>query len=149
MRRASSTAAEFCMPLETCDLAAGSRSRLLAEHHALGVPLVLVAGVVGERRAQRHDVVGEDARLGVADDRGDGLRLAGDLGLPPERLQLPADLPGQVAEARQVGLHRVELAKGLLLAAAVLEDPRGLLDETAPVLGRGLQHRVEPALTRR
>ena len=92
------------------------------------------------------DLVGEQARAGVPNDRGDRLRLPGDLGLVAQRLELPPDLAGQVAQPGQVGLHGVELAEGLLLAPAVLEDAGGLLDEPAPVLRARVQHRVELAL---
>ena len=54
--------------------------------------------------------------------------------------------PVRSPQPREVGLHRLELAERLLLALAVLEDARGLLDEAAPLLGRRAQHRVELAL---
>nr|BFE68447.1 hypothetical protein GCM10020092_017480 [Actinoplanes digitatis] len=73
-------------------------------------------------------------------------RAAGDLGLLAQRLELAAQLGGEVVEPVQVGLHRVELADRLLFALAMLEDAGGLLDEGAAVLGLGVQHRVEPAL---
>jgi hypothetical protein len=63
-----------------------------------------------------------------------------------ERLELAAQLGGEVVEPVEVGLHRVELADRLLFALAMLEDAGGLLDEGAAVLGLGVQHRVEPAL---
>ena len=91
-------------------------------------------------------VVGEQAGPRVAQVGLDRLRAAGDLGLPAERAELAADLGGEVGEAGEVGLHRVELAERLLLALAVLEDARRLLDEAAPLLGRGAQHGVELAL---
>src|SRR5690606_13440127 len=119
---------------------------LLLQHDALGLALRLAAAVQGERLAQRHDLVGEQPGPGVAHYRGDRLRLARDLGLMPERLQLPPDLAREVAQARQIRLHRVELANGLLFAAAVHQDAGGLLDETAPLLGAGPQNRVELAL---
>ena len=87
------------------------------------------------RRARRVAQVGLDRP-----------RPAGDLGLPAERAELAADLAGEVGQAREVGLHRVELAERLLLALAVLEDARGLLDEAAALLGRRAQHGVELAL---
>jgi len=62
-------------------------------------------------------------------------------------LELSADLPGEVAQTREVGLHRVELAQRLLLATTVLEDAGRLLDEAAAILRRGLEHGVEPTLT--
>ena len=120
---------------------------LILEHETLGVTLLLAARVVGELAPQRDELVRQQACLRVADHRGDRRGLAGDLGLTPERLQLPAQLTGEIAQPREVGLHRLELAEGLLLAPAMLEDPRGLLDEAPAVFGRCLQHAVEPALT--
>ena len=79
---------------------------------------------VGDRAAQLDDLVGEQPGPGVAHDRRDGLRLAGDLGLVTERLQLAADLAGEVVQPGQVGLHRLELAERLLLATAVLRGCR-------------------------
>ena len=106
----------------------------------------LVGDLLLERGGELREVVGEQPGAGVAqvglDDRG----LAGDLRLPAERAELAADLPRQVTEPRQVGLHGLELAERLLLALAVLEDARGLLDEPAALLGRRAQHRVELAL---
>ena len=64
----------------------------------------------------------------------------------PNGRELAAKLRGQVLDARQVGLHRVELAERLLLALAVLEDAGRLLDEPAPLLGRRVQDLVELAL---
>ena len=119
---------------------------LLLQHQALGVPLVLAAPVLVERAAQPDDLVGEQPGAGVAHDGGDRRGLAGDLGLAAERLQLAPDLAGEVGQAREVRLHRVELAERLLLAAAVLQDAGGLLDEAAAVLGARVQHRVELAL---
>lgn len=85
-------------------------------------------GLVGdlglERLAQLDEVVGEEAQAGVAqvglDDRG----AAGDGGLAAERLELAAEFVGEVLHAREVGLHRVQLAQRLLLALTVLEDMR-------------------------
>ena len=107
---------------------------LVLQDQPLGVALLLAAGVAGELGAQADELIGEQAGLGVAHDRGDRRRLAGDLGLPAERLELAAQLAGEVAQAREVRLHRLELAEGLLLAPAVLEDAGGLLDEAAAVL---------------
>jgi hypothetical protein len=112
----------------------------------LGLPAGFDLLVLVQLAAQAHDVVREDAGLGVPGDGGDGLGLAGDLGLTTQGLQLAADLPRQVGQPCQVRLHRGELAEGLLLAAAVLEDPGGLLDEAAPVLRGGAQDLVELAL---
>ena len=116
---------------------------LLLQHLALAVALVLAASVLVEGPAQADDLVGEQAGPRVAHDGRDRRRLACHLGLAAERLQLAPDLARQVGQAGQVRLHGVELAEGLLLAAAVLQDPRGLLDEAAPILGARVQHGVE------
>ena len=73
----------------------------------------------------------------------------GHFGLPAQRLELPAQLAGQVGEPGQVGLHGVELAERLLLALAVLEDAGGLLDEGAPVLRASLTGRRRAGPDRR
>ncbi len=96
--------------------------------------------------AQGHEVVGGQPEPGVPQLGLHGLRAARDLRLPAQRLELAAQLGRQVGEPGQVGLHRVELAERLLLALAVLEDARGLLDVCPAVLRLGLQHRVELAL---
>ena len=116
---------------------------LLLQHLALAVALMLAASVLVEGPAQADDLVGEQAGPRVAHDGRDRRRLARHLGLAAERLQLAPDLAREVGQAGQVRLHGVELAEGLLLAAAVLQDPRGLLDEAAPVLGARVQHGVE------
>ena len=94
----------------------------------------LVGELLLERGAGGHQVGGDQPGPGVAHVGLDGGGLAGDLGLPAERLELAADLGEQVPEPGQVPVGRVELAERLLLALAVLEDARGLLDEAAPVL---------------
>ena len=99
-----------------------------------------------ERGAGGDEVVGEQAGAGVAHVGLHGLRLAGDLGLAAQRLELAPDLGEQVGEAGEVAVGRVELAERLLLALAVLEDAGGLLDEAAAVLRGGVQDRVELAL---
>ena len=102
------------------------------------VPLALAAAVHRRARARRVTTSSASSRARAsrtiaAIDCG----LAGDLGLVPERLELAADLAGEVAQPGEVGLHRVELAEGLLFAAAVLEDAGGLLDEAAALLRAG------------
>ncbi len=83
---------------------------------------------------------------GIAGDRGDGCGLAGDLGLLPERLELAAHLRSDIRQTGEVRFEGLELAERLLLAAAVLEDAGGLLDEAAALLGARVQHLVELAL---
>ena len=100
------------------------------------MPFVLAAAVLVERAPQPDDLVGEQPGPRVAHHGRDRRGLAGDLGLPAERLQLAPDLAGEVGEAREVGLHGVELAQRLLLATPVLQDAGGLLDEAAAVFGR-------------
>ena len=93
-----------------------------------------------------HQIVGGQPQPGVAQVGLDGLGAAGHLGLAAQRLELAAQLGGQVGQPGQVGRHRVELADRLLLALAVLEDAGGLLDERAPVLRARLQDLGELAL---
>ena len=120
--------------------------QLLLQHDALRLPLRLAAGADRQRGAQGDDLVGEEPGARIPHGGGDRLGLLGDFGLAAQRLQLAPDLPGEVAEAGEVHLHRVELAERLLLAPAVLEDARGLLDEAAAFLGARPQHRVQLAL---
>ena len=122
------------------------RVELVLQDEPLGVALLLAARMARELLAQADEFVGEQPRLRVADDGRDRRGLAGDLGLTSEGLELSAQLAGEIAEAREVRLHRIELAERLLFAAAVLEDARRLFDEAAAVLGRRLQHGVEPPL---
>ena len=63
-----------------------------------------------------------------------------------QRRELPADFPGQVAEPLEVGLHRLQLADGLLLAPPVFEDAGGFFDEAPAVLGSGVQDPVQLSL---
>ena len=106
----------------------------------------LVGGLALQGGAQDADVVGQQAQPGVAQVGLDDGGLAGDLRLAAERLELAAQLGGEVLDAGQVGLHRVELAQRLLLALAVLEHAGGLLDERPAVLGARVQDGVELAL---
>ena len=107
----------------------------------------LVGELLLERGPGGDQVVGDEAGPGVADlglhDRGPARHL----GLPPQWLELAADLAEQVGQPVEVALGRVELAERLLLALAVLEDAGGLLDEAAAVLRGGVQDRVELTLT--
>ena len=71
---------------------------------------------------------------------------AGGLGLALERAELAPHLAQQVAQPGEVALGGGEAALGALLALAVLEDAGGLLDDQAPLLGAGVEHRVDLAL---
>jgi hypothetical protein len=88
----------------------------------------------GELRAADHQVVGGQPQPGVTKVGLDGRRAPGHLGLPTERLELAAQLGGQVGQPGQVRRGRVQLAQRLFLALAVFEDAGGLLDEGPPVL---------------
>ncbi|BAW92765.1 hypothetical protein CHIBA101_0900 [Actinomyces sp. Chiba101] len=98
-------------------------------------------------------------RLGVgpltgrlAQDGACGLHRLGELsllcdgGLLGQGPELAVELVRQVGDAGQVGCHGVELAQGALLAAPVLEDAGGLLDEAPAVLRGGGKNGVELAL---
>ena len=124
---------------------AGAR-QLLLDLGPAGAQGGLVRHLLLQGGDQRDEVVGEQARPGVAEVGLHDLGAAGDLGLAPERLELAADLGGEVGEPGEVRLHRVELAQRLLLALAVLEDAGGLLDEGAALLGARVQDGVELAL---
>ncbi len=127
-----------------------SRSAASASAASTSVAARAQRGLVGhlglERRGERDQVVGEDPQPRVAQVGLDHRGPPGHLGLPAQRLELAAQLDGEVLDPGEVGLHRVQLAERLLLALAVLEDAGGLLDEPAALLGAGREHRVELAL---
>ena len=78
-----------------------------------------------------------------------GVELAGALGLVDlslERLELTGDLAREHLGAGEVLVHGGELAHAALLAAAVLGDVRGLLDELAALLGAAGEDGVQLAL---
>ena len=78
---------------------------------------------------------------------GDEVAVApGGVGLALERAELAAHLAQEVAEPGEVALGGGEAALGLLLALAVLQDPGGLLDDQAALLGPGVEHGVDLAL---
>ena len=106
----------------------------------------LVGDLLVQRGPQGGQVVGEQPQPGVAQVGLDGGGPPGHLGLPAQRLELAAQLGGEVGQPVEVGLHRVELAQRLFLALAVLEDAGRLLDERPAVLRLGVQHAVELAL---
>ena len=146
----------------SCALASAGRSSRSAASRAASVSRVdgqrcldlgaaleqdrLVGQLLLQGGARGHQVVGHQPRPGVAYVGLHGLRPPGHLGLAAQRLELAADLAEQVAEPGEVALGGVQLAQRLLLALAVLEDPGGLLDEAAAVLGGRVQDRVELAL---
>ena len=93
-----------------------------------------------------YEIVGEQPQPGVAQVGLDDGGPARDGRLPAQRLELAPQLVGQVLDAGEVGLHRVQLPQRLLLALAVLEDAGGLLDEGAAAHRVGVQYGVELAL---
>ncbi len=121
----------------------------VAAVHGLGDPVLeLAAHALGVREfpPAGDQVIGRQTECGVPQVRLDGLGAPGHLGLPPERLELAAQLGGEVSQPVEIALHPGQLALGLLLASPVFEDARGLLDERAPLLGLGLQDLGELAL---
>ena len=132
-----------------CSLALTAGGLRLLDLLTPGDQHALVSELLLQGAPRRDQVVGEDPGLGIADVGLHGRRTPRDLGLPPERLELATNLAQQVVEPGQVAVGGVELAERLLLALAVLEDARRLLDEPAPVVGGRMQDRVELALARR
>lgn len=116
-----------------------------------GFLALLERGLVGdlglERLPQSYEIVGEEAQTGVAQVGLDDGGATGDGGLPAQWLELAAQFVGEVLDAGQVRLHRVQFPQRLLLALAVLEDARRLLDERAAAHRVGVQDGVELALT--
>ncbi len=131
-------------------LQVGLAAQCLAQFPFGGLLALLERGLVGdlglERLAQPYQVVGEEPEARVPqvglDDGGPPRHR----GLPAQRLELAPQLVGEVLHAREVGLHRVQLPERLLLALAVLEDARRLLDEGAAAHRVGVQDGVELAL---
>ena len=109
-----------------------------------GGRLVCLAAL--KRRRGAGEVVGQQPQPGVAQVRLDRRGPAGDRRLPAQRAEAAAQFAGEVHQPRQVDLHGLQLAEGLLLAPPVLEYARGLLDQRAARLGPGVQHLVELAL---
>ena len=89
--------------------------------------------------SQKHRLQLADARLQLARGRGGFCLLA-------QRLQLRIQLGNQVAQAGNVRCHRLQFAAGLLLAAAVLDHARRLLNHVAALLRGGMQDRIQLTL---
>ena len=105
-----------------------------------------VVGRLQSRREWRHLASGEE--------HAQALELAGDVavaasrvGLAFERLELAPDFAQQVVEPHEVALGRLQPALGLLAATAKLQHAGRLFDDRAAVLGPGVEHGVELALT--
>ena len=143
--RVSAGAASAASRSRVARCVAGSGERLLdlLLPRAQGA---LVGDLLLERRGQLREVVGEQPRRASRRSAWTTCALRATSACRPSGPSWRRISRGQVAEPREVGLHRVELAERLLLALAVLEDAGGLLDEAAPLLGGRAQHRVELAL---
>ena len=102
--------------------------------------------VLGHLRASGHQIVCRQPQSCVAEIGLHRLSSAGNLGLPSERFELSPQFGGEVAQTREICLHRVELANGLLFALAVLEDSCRLFDERTTVLRPRFQNRREAPL---
>lgn len=76
----------------------------------------------------------------------DALRPARHPRLAAQRRELPRDLADQIFQAREVALHRFELAYAALSAAPVLEHTGGLFDEASALFRCGLQDLVQLTL---
>ena len=110
-----------------------------------GQGFLLDCGIV-KLRTQPHDAVAGEAQAGIAQI---GLHRRGALGrlsLPAQRLELLANLVGEIAQPIEVGLHPLELALRLLAAPPVFEHARRLLDIGAALLGTGFQDLRQLAL---
>ena len=103
----------------------------------------LVGLVAGQLGGRGHVVVGEQPQPGVAQVGLDDGGAAGNGRLAAERLEAALQLGGQVHQPGQVGLHGLQLAQRLFLAAAVLQHPGRFLDQRPPGLGPGVQHLVQ------
>ena len=73
----------------------------------------------------------------------DNYGAAGYLRLLAQRLQLTTKFGGEVLQPREVALHRIEFAQGLLFALAMLEHSSGLFHEAATILRCCVQDGVE------
>ena len=69
------------------------------------------------------------------------------VGLALQRRELTAHLAQQIVEPQEVALGRLEPTFGALVPLAELEDAGGLLHDRVPVLGVGIEHRVELTLS--
>ena len=112
----------------------------------LRVGLLAAGGEVVPLALEGTQVVDGQGRGELGKPAGDVVGTLGLVDLALERTKLARDLAGDVLGATQVLVHALELAKRALLAAAMLGDARGLLDELATLLGAALQDGVELAL---
>ena len=97
-------------------------------------------------RLQRTQLIDGQHLRKLVRARGQLFVLARAIDLTLQRPQLAGNLLIDVAGTRQVLVHRLNLFERTLLAALVLGDAGGLLDEGAALLGAALQNGVELAL---
>ncbi len=98
--------------------------------------------------------LGELGQLGPGQVAADGQKLGGHRVMGPgggslafERADLAPHLPHQVTEPLEVLGRGGQPAFGSLTPAAMLEDAGGLLDDGPAILGPGVEHGIELALT--
>ena len=123
-----------------------SSARRAAQQRLLVGQLGAGGAAVGQPALQRGELAAGEEQVQGAQLGDERAVAAGGVGLALERAQLAAHLAEQVAEAGEVALGGGQAALGLLLALAELQDAGGLLDDEAPVLGAGVEHRVDLAL---
>ena len=112
----------------------------------LGRALLGAALQVVPLRLQRTQLIDGQHLRKLVRARGQLFILARTIDLTLQRSQLTGDFLIDVAGTRQVLVHRLNLFERTLLAALVLGDAGGLLDEGAALLGAALQNGVELAL---
>ena len=136
--------------LRSCSALATSASSTRNSRADLGFlarELTAADAATSESGREHFDVAAGEVEPDVSELRRETVVAAGGVGLALERPQLPAHLAEQVGEAQEVRLGRLEPALGPLLALAVLEDARGLLDDRPTILGPRVEHGVELSLT--
>ena len=112
----------------------------------LGSALLGAALQVVPLRLQRTQLIDGQHLRKLVRARGQLFVLARAIDLTLQRSQLTGDFLIDVASTRQMLVHRLNLFERTLLAALVLGDAGGLLDEGAALLGAALQNGVELAL---
>ena len=129
-------------PQAKCDL-----FELFRHNDSFGLAFRFAALVGVNVAAKRNHIVREDSCSSISHDGRNVLRFPRDFCLLTERLELTSDFSRQVVEAREVRLHRFELANRLLFTPAVFENSGRFLNESAAILGCRLKHRVKSSLT--
>ena len=97
-------------------------------------------------RAECLKVIGEHPGFRIANNGLDTLGLPGDVCLATQRSELAAHLTGEIVQPGEVRLHRFKLALGFLFTPAMLQNARGLFNETPSVVGGGVQNTIELTL---